>query len=154
MFMHTHWPCSRQQQVCISTFYFSNSGRRFFPAQIISIADIPKHLQRRFSRISPGHALVQWITESKFSAVRRSRIHPLGKTDRDSEFASKSAEINWRYVQALDIMDRWSFVFFSFNQPIDGFYRLFAETLSNLYVILLSLISFFIEWISPRMIDQ
>ena len=57
------------------------------------------------SRISSDR--VQWVMESNFSAVRKSRTFPLGVMDRDSHFASRFHEIMRHYVKALEILNAW-----------------------------------------------
>ena len=49
-------------------------------------------------------AIVQWIGEANYSAVRRARIFPLGRTELDDFYKAKSKDIEARYEQALALI--------------------------------------------------
>ena len=71
----------------------------------ISINAIPSHLQRRFAKVPDTHVVVKWLTEDDFTSVRRSRIFPVGRSEVDKRYASRSPEIMERYLLALEMSE-------------------------------------------------
>ena len=78
--------------------------RQYFPATVVNLSDVPPHLHRLFSKISVEQLIVKWIEEENFSAVRKTRVDPIGTSELDRQGASRSSEIMRRYKIALDLI--------------------------------------------------
>ena len=78
--------------------------RQYFPAIVVNLSDVPPHLHHLFSKISVEQLIVKWIEEENFSAVRKTRVDPIGTSELDHQRASRSSEIMRRYKIALDLI--------------------------------------------------
>ena len=69
------------------------------------LSDVPQHLQNSFARVSEDQVIVKWVAEESFTAVRRTRIFPLGRTDWDRDLADRTQEVTRRYKLALEFLN-------------------------------------------------
>jgi hypothetical protein len=80
------------------------SAAQFWPAQVVKLTEVPLRSRQAFSKLSPLHCIVKWVGENKFTAVKRSRIVPVGQTEMDRQRAARNPEVFRRYQIALDMI--------------------------------------------------
>ena len=54
--------------------------------------------------MSADRVIVQWVSETGFSAVRKSRTFPVGRTETDKEMAARNSDVTQRYLAALELL--------------------------------------------------
>ena len=68
------------------------------------LSDVPQHLSS-FARVSEDQIIVKWVGEETFTAVRRTRIFPLGQTDWDRDLADRTQDVTRRYKLAVEFLN-------------------------------------------------
>ena len=79
---------------------WAKHGCIWYPAQIHSLADLPSHLQNRFSA-QKDKLIVKWFGEDNYSSVTVNHLYVLGENLIDAARAAKSKFIMEQYNIAL-----------------------------------------------------
>ena len=75
-------------------------GRNWFPAQIVTLADVPPHLKQRFSG-QRDKLIVKWVGEENYNTKSTDQIQTLDENLSDAALAAKSKYIMQQYNIAL-----------------------------------------------------
>ena len=80
---------------------WAKHGRTWYPAKVVSCADVPEKLHKSLFRNKVDELVVQWYGEKTFSWKKTSQLDHLSENRIDSSRASKSHRMLLLYQEAL-----------------------------------------------------
>ena len=89
----------KESQFTPGDVVWAKHGRTWYPAKVLSRADVPENLHKSLFRNKVDELVVQWYGEKTFSWKRTSQLDHLSENHIDSSLASKSHRMGYCYIK-------------------------------------------------------